>query len=397
MLTDGENAIFEKIVYDISIQRLIDSGYLSPLVTKGGIGKIDLTNVRVAAGEFNLRDLEKAANDEYLTEAAVREIIAYGQNRKAWLVFAAGVDHAKYVSSVFRKHGVNSYVVYGDMNQSVRDSIIQMFRDGKIPCVINVNLLTTGFDYPELDLIALLTATKSPNKYVQALGRGMRVANGKENCLVLDYGNNVVRFGPVDAMNRIVRSKSRGESSDSASKMKECPEKTCRLLVPSDTKVCPACGYEWNLNRLSDRISTLKAYSGPLLASQDTPRWVSVSSASYHLFNSGIRMPGAPAKADTLLIEFFTDNMSVRLKMLLAFDSIGFPRERAITYAKQAGGLAQSVKEALEECDTWNVPTAIYIARSKLNPRYWSVHKWKWGDAGLTTLRNQSKFMNSNR
>jgi DNA repair protein RadD len=394
MLTDGNSAIFEEIVYDISIQRLVDSGYLSPIVTKGGIGKIDLSNVRVSAGEYNSDDLEKASMDGYLTEAAVQEIIAYGKDRKAWLIFAAGVTHAKFISDIFRKYGINSHTVYGDMDSQTRSKVIQMFKAGKIPCVINVNLLTTGFDYPELDLIALLTATRSPNKYVQALGRGMRIANGKENCLVLDYGNNVLRLGPVDAINRIVREKSysKGSGTLSNSPMKECPDKSCRLLVPAATKTCPSCGYVWDMDRMDDRLKTIQAYSGAVLASQDVPRWIPVSSAAYYKYNSTLKIPGAKQKADTLLVEFFTNTLTAPLRMWLAFDSGGFPHDRAVAYAELAGGSAKTTEDALKECDSWSIPTAIYITRSKLNPRYWSVHKWKWGEIGLQTLRNQQKF-----
>jgi DNA repair protein RadD len=393
MLTDGTNAIFEKIVYDIPIQRLVDNKYLAPLVTKGGIGKIDLSNVRTTSGDYNAHDLEVAATDEYLTEAAVREIIAYGTDRRAWLVFAAGVKHAKYISSVFRKYGIKSYTVYGEMSSHTRYNIITQFKSGKIPCVINVNLLITGFDYPEIDLIALLTATKSPNKYVQALGRGMRVAPGKQNCLVLDYGNNIMRLGPVDAINRIVRAKSSGDDMNSSCPMKECPEKTCRLLVHASTRTCPNCGYVWDINRISDRISTIKAYSGPVMASQDTPRWVPVMNAVYHRYNSSTRIPGSPQKADTLLVEFFVSNISSPIKMWLAFDSIGFPKDRAFAYADGAGGKARSINEALIECDTWNVPTAIFITRNRNNTRYWVVQKWRWGEDGIQTLKSQSKFI----
>jgi hypothetical protein len=175
--------------------------------------------------------------------------------------------------------------------------------------------------------------------------------------------------------------------------MKECPEKTCRLLVPAATRTCPACGYVWDINKLSDRLSTIKAYSGPVMAAQDTPRWVSVMNAVYHRYNSSTKVPGSPIKADTLLVEFFVSNISSPIKMWLAFDSMGFPKERAYMYATGAGGNARTVNEALKECDTWKVPTAIFITRNRNNTRYWIVQKWRWGDDGLQTLKSQSKFI----
>ncbi|WP_255491121.1 DEAD/DEAH box helicase, partial [Spartinivicinus marinus] len=93
LLTQGDNALFDEIVYETDIQQLIDDGYLSPLVTKGGRQKIDLTGVRTQNGDYATKDMEKAVNKDDLTDKALAEIIELGADRKSWLIFGVSVNH----------------------------------------------------------------------------------------------------------------------------------------------------------------------------------------------------------------------------------------------------------------------------------------------------------------
>ena len=103
---------------------------------------------------------------------------------------------------------------------------------------MNVNVLTTGFDAPNIDCIAMLRPTNSPGLYYQMVGRGFRLHPGKDNCLVLDFGGNILRHGPVDAVR--VRDPARGTGEAPA---KECPE--CQAVIHAAYAVCPECGHEF--------------------------------------------------------------------------------------------------------------------------------------------------------
>jgi len=103
----------------------------------------------------------------------------------------------------------------------------------------NVNVLTTGFDAPNIDCVVLLRPTASPGLYYQCCGRGFRLHESKTDCLVLDYGGNILRHGPVDAIQ--VRDKSGKGSGDAP--VKECPK--CQLMVHAAVAVCPECGHEF--------------------------------------------------------------------------------------------------------------------------------------------------------
>ena len=183
-----------------------------------------------------------AADDPELIRLAVEEIVKYGKDRKAWLIYAAGVDHANHVAEEVRKHGINCKVVTGDTETEERDRIIGGFRDGKIRCVVNVGVLTKGFNAPVCDLIALLMATQSTGKYVQIVGRGLRTFPDKKNCLLLDYGGNVMRHGTIDEVDP-VKKKNIFCMTPGAPPMKECPE--CGTIWHLRTTVCPYCGYEF--------------------------------------------------------------------------------------------------------------------------------------------------------
>jgi len=169
---------------------------LVPVISKGGLNKIDLSGVHTVAGEYNLGELARAADDLTLIKDAVDEINKFGEDRKSWLIFAAGVEHAYNISKLIP----GSEVVTGETPLKERDDIIKKFKEGKLKCLINVSVFQKGFNAPCCDLIALLTATQSTAKYVQMVGRGMRPHPRKTDCLLLDFGNNVLEHGPIDAV-----------------------------------------------------------------------------------------------------------------------------------------------------------------------------------------------------
>jgi DNA repair protein RadD len=117
--------------------------------------------------------------------------------RKAWLVFCTGVKHAEHVAEVLRQHGVATECVLGETPKKERERIIADFKAGRIRALTNANVLTTGFDYPDIDLIAMLRPTMSASLYVQMAGRGMRVKSHTDHCLVLDFAGVVEAHGPI--------------------------------------------------------------------------------------------------------------------------------------------------------------------------------------------------------
>jgi len=244
-LDTGEVRLFDKIVYSYDISRGIEDGWLSPLKSRAGLSEIDVKGVAKRGGEFVPASLE-AASDK-ITAAAVEEIITLGEGRRSWLIFCAGVDHALNVRNALRTVGVRAETVIGKMPNGERDSIIRRFKAGEIQALTNANVLTTGFDAPAVDLIAMLRPTLSTGLYVQMVGRGTRQAAGKQDCLILDFAGNIRRHGPVDSVS--ISPKRGGAKSEEARvneadiRAKECPQ--CKELCAINARVCKGCGHEW--------------------------------------------------------------------------------------------------------------------------------------------------------
>lgn len=236
----GDDTLFTDIAYEIEIKPLIDDGFLSRLVPKRTKSQIDVDGVKKRGGDFVAGDLELAADAQ--TEGAIPEILKYGADRKSWIVFCCGVTHAEHVTRLLSDAGISCALITGETKQDARDLNINLFKQGHIQCLVNVNVLTTGFDAPQVDLIAVLRPTLSTGLYVQMLGRGMRIAAGKENCLVLDFAGNTDRHGPIDCI-RKSHKKQRDNDEPGVAPVKTCPE--CETIIHASIMECPECGYQF--------------------------------------------------------------------------------------------------------------------------------------------------------
>lgn len=237
----------------------IDEGYLAPLIPRSTDTVIDLTGVRKSGGEFVAKDLQAASDKEIITRGAVEEMLVYGdeQDRNHWLIFCTGVDHVHNTITILQQYGVSCVAVDGKMSKKQRAENIELFKSGKVRAMVNMGVLTTGFDAPFVDLIGVLRATSSPGLWVQILGRGTRpvYADGfdlstkqgrlaaieeseKQDCLVLDFARNTPRLGPI---NDPVLPKQKGKGGGDAP-VREC---VCGAYIHASLIVCPHCGMEY--------------------------------------------------------------------------------------------------------------------------------------------------------
>src|SRR5262245_51800711 len=199
-ISTAATALFERTVFSYGIGDGIRDGYLAKLSSKATTARIDVTGVGRRGGEFISGELERAANVTDLVEAAVAELVTQGADRRSWLAFCCGVDHAYAVRDAICRHGVSCETVVAETASAERDAVFAAFRQGEIRCLTGVNVFSVGFDIPQVDLIALLRPTCSPGLLIQQVGRGTRLAAGKTDCLVLDFAGNIRRHGPVDSI-----------------------------------------------------------------------------------------------------------------------------------------------------------------------------------------------------
>ncbi|MCL7466076.1 DEAD/DEAH box helicase [Phaeovulum sp. NW3] len=270
MLHEGKNALFTDIAYEAPVRDLIDAGYLSPLVSKQPATRLDVSKVGTRAGDFIQRDLAAAVDKEAITRAAVSEIIEHGRDRKSWLAFCSGVEHARHVAEEFARQGITCRTIFGDTPKGERDAIVAAFKRGEIRALASMGVLTTGFNAPAVDLIALLRPTKSAGLYVQMVGRGTRLAPGKENCLVLDFAGNVRRHGPID----LVRPRRPGEAGGGEAPTKVCP--MCESIIALSATECPDCGHVFPARevKIAPTAATLPVLSPKV-------QWLTVHGVSY--------------------------------------------------------------------------------------------------------------------
>lgn len=242
MLHKGDGRIFHDIAVNVGVQDLIDQKYLSPVRSKGARSEIDTSKVHVRGGEFVASELQDAVEDEDLAQRTCEEIATQSEGRKSILVFCSGIDHATMICGKLEEQGIESRCVFGHTPKIERDSIIKEFREGRLRCVVNVGVLTTGFDAPSLDCIVLLRPTMSPGLYYQMIGRGLRIAPGKKDCLVLDFAGNIMRHGPIDALASSGKSEvAKLGEEDKEPLLRICPQ--CLEFVAIQSKDCPECGF----------------------------------------------------------------------------------------------------------------------------------------------------------
>lgn len=238
LITDAP-AIFSDLIEPISIEELIYQGFLSVLRSKVTRSKLDTSGVKKRGGEYIESQLQAAVNITDTNERVVREVIELAGDRKAWLFFCAGINHAEAIAQELGRQGIEAACITGETAKGERERLLDAFKAGRIRALTNANVLTTGFDYPDIDLIAMLRPTLSPGLYVQMVGRGLRKKSHTDHCLVLDFAGIVETHGPITC---VQPPKKAGDGSGEAP-VKVCDH--CAELCGLSARTCPACGHEF--------------------------------------------------------------------------------------------------------------------------------------------------------
>lgn len=230
----GPDNILNTVSYAVGVRALIAQGYLSNLRSKRGLS-LDFSEIKMQAGEFNPRETDELMRSA--VNAAVGEILKHTEDRKSVLLFCTSKEHAKAVQDRINEQGGECGYVDGDSLD--RAETLGDFKAGRLKYLVNINVLTTGFDAPNIDCVGLLRPTASPGLYYQMVGRGFRTAPGKTDCLILDFGGNVARHGPIDDMQIRPR---HGGKFEGEPLVKTCPQ--CQELLKLYLTACE-CGYQF--------------------------------------------------------------------------------------------------------------------------------------------------------
>lgn len=346
LLTD--NHMFDAIAYSISIADLIDKKYLAPLICKSTEYQIDVSNVKTIAGDYSKKDLSLHVDNTVITNTIVKKLVRYKDIRKAWLVFAIDIEHCEHIAEQLQQAGIIAVAVHSRMNVD-RQLILDMFKAGNIQAIVSVETLTTGFDAPTIDLIALLRPTQSPVLHVQMLGRGMRIHENKTNCLVLDFAGNVRALGPVDAVTVTAKKKGKGSNKNGFTRI--CPE--CAEIVHISKKQCTACGFTFPVKpTLYD-----EAQEAPILKQQGK-----IWTAKVNKINATIHKK--VGKVPSLKITYY-NNMFGLVSEWVTLEHKGYPRKRAVDWWSNnaKGRIPDTVQEAFDRRNEIRIPTQLTIEK----------------------------------
>ena len=262
-LIDGD--IFDDVCLDLTsldeFNKFIDDYYMCPLIPKRTEFQYDVSNVPVIAGDFNQRELQVSVDQAILTRQALLEAVELGRDRKKWLVFCSGVDHAEHVAEELNRLSITAEAVTNKTPGEQRDRLLTAHKAGLFKAIVNNAILTTGYDDSGIDLIVDLAHTMSPGRHVQKYGRGTRPVydprftpqqledrelrrqafeqGGKLNCLVLDFAGNTQRLGPInDPVIPLRRGAGTGEVP-----IKLC--EVCGAYNHISARICCDCGEEF--------------------------------------------------------------------------------------------------------------------------------------------------------
>lgn len=236
--------VFDEIVYYRTIQDLIQDGWLAPLVGYRVKTSTDISEVEIQNGEYSQSQLEEKIDNPERNAYVVSAYRNLAMAKKA-LVFASGVRHAENLAISFRQASVETAVIIGSTPREEREKILAQFAKGQISVIVNVGVLTEGFDEPSLEAIILAKPTRSTLLYTQIVGRGTRLFEGKEHCIIIDIADTTKGKKPIGLPTLLGMPPDfdlRGQSlTDVAKKFEElesyCPGEAVRVLNPDDIEL----------------------------------------------------------------------------------------------------------------------------------------------------------------
>jgi DNA repair protein RadD len=259
----GLREVFSNVADQIRLGELIRSGHLvSPRTFVVDVGTRDaLDGVRKLTDDYDMNAVASIMNTTPVNAAVVQHWQKHAARRKT-IAFAATVDHAYAVCHAFIAAGVKAAVVHGEMTPAERQATLASYETGDVTVLVNVAVLTEGYDYTPTSCIVLLRPSSYKSTLIQMVGRGLRVVDPAEHpgviktdCVVLDFGTASLRHGSLEQEVDLD-----GFAGDGEAPTKRCPQ--CDAEVPMASRECPLCGHsfakeiEETRHQISDFVMT---------------------------------------------------------------------------------------------------------------------------------------------
>jgi DNA repair protein RadD len=375
------DGIFTDVAFDLTkldaFNWFIRQGYLVPLIPRKPTSMLEVDDVRIQGGEFVQKDLQDAVDQTDITNRVVLEMVELAKYRNHWLIFASGIEHAKHITDTLTTVGISAKVVHSKQTTSERDEAIRAFRNGTIRAIVNNGILTTGFDSPHIDMIAMLRPTRSPGLWVQMLGRGTRPtklplvdnqenrlaeikASEKHNCLVLDFAGNTRRLGPINDP-IIPEQKEQGHG--------EAPVRLCNFCgcySHASATVCEVCGAEFPRHRkIATGASTVDLLAPSKAAEAAAPvvETFNVDQVTYTRHEKANKPP-------SMRVTYYCNNRLSAYSEYICFEHIGYAKRKAAVWwiGRSMDRIPETVDEALSNVQFLKQPTKIKVWLNAKHP-----------------------------
>ena len=240
----GLRDIFTNVADQIHIGELIQSGHLvKPRTFVIDVGvRDDLSKVRTHGNDFDMNEVDKIMNKTPVNEAVVKHWQDKAGNRPT-VVFSSTVNHAREITETFNRHCVPAALITGEMDSSTRRQVMEDYACDKIKVLVNISVLTEGWDHPPTSCVILLRPSSYKSTMIQMVGRGLRIVDPEEypgviktDCIILDFGTSSLVHGYLEQDADLAGSKSAQKAPERA-----CP--SCEAVLPPNVRECALCGH----------------------------------------------------------------------------------------------------------------------------------------------------------
>ena len=252
----GMGELYEEIIDIASIKDLTDQGYLCP-VRYFVPARIDLDGVKIVMGDYQIKELAEKTIKKKLIGDIVDNWLRCAQNRKT-IVFCVNVKHSIAICEEFNQRGIPAEHLDAHSTDEERDAVFKRMEGGAITVICNVALYQEGLDVPSVSCIVMARPTKSMGLYRQCVGRGLRIEDGKDDCIVMDHGNVIEEHGLLEwPVTWTLDGKKKAWSKPRRETVQKLVKCAACGLVFMGRNTCPDCGTK--VKSFAQKIETIDA------------------------------------------------------------------------------------------------------------------------------------------
>ena len=347
----GLGEIFGNCADQIELIELITDGdlvepktYVIDVDTHEQLKQLSKNNM----GEYNEGEVSAILNTETVCSEVIRNWKDLASDRKT-VIFCSTRDQAKNVANHFNEAGILAGVITGDISSVQRTSILQALTDDSIQVIVNVGVLTEGWDYPPVSCVILLRMSSYKSTMIQMIGRGLRIVDNREypdivktDCIVLDFGISTLLHKSLEQQPQL--SPQKKAQLEKEAPYKTCPE--CDLIIPAGSMECAFCGCVIE-QKEKEIIDNIKLKELKMFETINKSQFEWIKTREHILFASGFKY-----WCCVLEHENFFYTMGGRMDTV-AESSVVYEGEKAIAIAKGNDFLRKKATNKIEKKDAW--------------------------------------------